>query len=241
MQPKQRKIQPNRRVLRSESKQRTASQEKHGKREIDLLLGSGVRSDVLRAFFRYPGAQLGSRELQRITDRSLSEIQRNLGLLEKIGLLERFDFESMEGGTQWVAESDFLLNKSHPWVAPLQMLIERSIGGLSVLAPVIEGLPDIDIAFVFGSYATSEQGPYSDIDLMVIGKQTLMTLAEPISEVEKRIGREIQIIAYSPEEWRSKFESQSHFVVSLMNSPKFFLVGDQPKLERITFPVLNEI
>jgi predicted nucleotidyltransferase len=210
------------------------------KRDIDLLLGSSVRADLVWAFLRYPGLQVSASLLASITRRSLSDIQRNLKILEKIGLVERFSYESLDHNSQWTPGHDFLLVKNHPWIPALRMLLERSIGSLKILSEAVSKIPDIEVAFVFGSFATSEQRPDSDIDLLVIGKHDMATLAEPISEVEKRTGREINYIAYSPDDWRTKFESRNYFVMSLIDSPKIFLIGDSKSLERITVPYLNE-
>jgi hypothetical protein len=42
------------------------------------------------------------------------------------------------------------------------------------------------------------------------------------------------VIARSPAEWREKFKARDHFVMSLIDSPKIYLVGDASKLESIT-------
>ena len=206
-------------------------------REVDWLFGSGTRVDVLWCFLQNPDDWFGSRDLEKLTGRSQSDCRRNMKILSNLGLIK-----NVRSGHNEIRLSGnrFILNKNHPWIPPLRMLLEKSIGGLSILSEAVQKLPDIEVAFVFGSFATSEQTPLSDIDLMVIGRHSLMTLAEPISEVEERIGRDIQIIAYSPEEWQNKFKERNHFVASLMGSPKIFIVGDAVKLEKITIPFLNE-
>jgi len=220
-------------------------------REIDWLFGSGTRVDVLWCFLQNPDEWLGSRDLEKLTGRSQSDCRRNMKILSNLGLIKNVRSGHCApqdlGTVLTTIEKEirlfgnrFILNKNHPWIPPLRMLLEKSIGGLRILSEAVRKLPDIDVAFVFGSFSTSEQTPLSDIDLMVIGKHSLMTLAEPIAEVEERIGRDIQIIAYSPEEWQNKFKERNHFVASLMGSPKIFIVGDAVKLEKITIPFLNE-
>jgi len=205
-------------------------------RKIDWLFGSGTRVDVLWCFLQNPDEWLGSRDLERLTGRSQSDCRRNMGILYLVGLLEPKILRGHASMEAPVSESrsSFRLNKRHPWIPALRMLLERSMGALSVLQEGLESLPGIDVAFVFGSFAVSEQEPESDLDVVIIGSQTTRTLARPISEIEKRIGREIQVMAYSAEAWRQKVELKSHFVYSLMFKPKIFLVGDNERLERIT-------
>jgi predicted nucleotidyltransferase len=223
------------------------------KRDIDMLFGSGTRVDLLWEYLWRPDQWLKPRDLARLTGRSLSDAMRNNLILSKLGLIEPYAcgggscapenfvriFKAHEEEMRIFRDS-YRLNKNHPWIPALRMLLERSIGSLKILSEAIAKIPDIEIAFVFGSFATSEQRPDSDIDLMVIGKHDMATLAEPISEVEKRTGREINYIAYSPDDWRTKFESRNYFVMSLIDSPKIFLIGDSKSLERITVPYLNE-
>jgi predicted nucleotidyltransferase len=224
-----------------------------GRLYIDLLFGSGARVDILLAYLQHSDKWLGPRELQFITGRSLSDIRRNNEILSKIGLINIYDVGENRtprnipeetnhvGKEHRMFRNHYILNNEHPWIPALRMLLERSIGSLNILQKTLSRLNGVEVAFVFGSYATSEQSPESDIDLMVIGDQTLMTLVEPISEVEKKVGREVSIVAYTPDEWRKAFEERSHFVVSMMEAPKTFLVGNQLKLDKITLGDSHEV
>jgi predicted nucleotidyltransferase len=225
---------------------------KENKRAIDLLFGSGTRIDILWAYLSNPDQWLEPRDLATLTRHTLSDVQRNNTILESLELIEHYAYcgplnpRAIGGAFPSIEElsvfgNRFTLNKDHPWIPALRMLLEKSIGSLRILSDAIQKIPDIDVAFVFGSFATSEQRPDSDIDLMVIGKHDFSTLAEPVSNVEERIGREVNYIAYTPEEWREKFAGRNHFVSSLVDSPKVFLVGDSSILDRITVPLLNEI
>jgi predicted nucleotidyltransferase len=232
------KIDSNDIEIRSNSDDQPDPSEKN-EREIDWLFGSGTRVDVLWAFLQNPDEWLGSRDLEKLTGKSQSDCRRNMIILYSIGLIEPRMVRS-ETELPSARRRPYRLRNRHPWIPTLRMLLETSIGSLSILSEAIKKLPDIDIAFIYGSFATSEQRPDSDIDLMVIGKHSLMTLAEPMSVVEKRIGREINYIANSPEDWQNKFKERNHFVASLMAAPKIFIVGDADKLEKITIPFLNE-
>ncbi len=208
------------------------------KRPIDGLFGSSVRVDLLWFLMRNPRPEYyGQRMLARLIKSSLSEVQRNLSLLRRLGLVEvDFGFEERGPETEekWGKYRSYRLNPDHPWLPALRMLLENSIGSLHVIRSELQKVEGIDVAFVFGSYATSEQKPESDIDLMIIGRHTLKTISGLISELEERLRREINVVTYSPEYWAEAFKKRSHFVASLMESPKVFMVGDAGKLEEIT-------
>lgn len=214
----------------------TTKHQPHNKRDIDQLFGSGTRIDILTLFLRSPNIQIDQRTITNVIHRSLSDVQRNLKILINIGLVETSELEILgpETGGVWIKSKDYKLNMKHPWVPALRMLIENAVGSLYILRQELKSLDGIEVAFVFGSFATSEQTPESDIDLMVIGSHSLKSLTVPISKVEENINRVVNYIAFSPEEWKRKYQERDHFVTSVLESPKLFLVADNQKLETLT-------
>jgi len=214
------------------------------KRPVDMLFGSSARVDLLWAYFQNPDEWLSLSDLERITGRHLRDVQRNNGLLYVMGLV---DIKPRTGSAHWPMENPattsrklYRINLQHPWIPALRMLLEQSVGSVAVVREVIAKEQKIDVAFIFGSYATSEQDPGSDIDLMLIGKRTLKSIVNTISDLERRLNREINAITYTPEEIHEKFRSENHFITSVLEAPKIFLVGDNKKLEEIIFGNSNE-
>jgi predicted nucleotidyltransferase len=200
---------------------------------------------------QHPDEGLEVGMLTQLTGRSQKDVERALKILATLDLV--VVLRSVGGILGHVPTEEYLgkdlkergrtryyLNKSNPWIPPLRTLLECAIGGLEVLREKLLELDGIEVAFVYGSFATSEQSPDSDIDLAVIGEQTLETLSEPVREVERRIGREISPVAYTPEVWRKKFLARSYFSVELMQSPKIFLVGDNSVLDKIIMSIPDE-
>lgn len=70
-------------------------------------------------------------------------------------------------------------------------------------------LPRYDVreAYLFGSFARSEQTPDSDIDLRLAcgNTMTLGTLYELSLELEKELGRKVDIVTNPPEHMRPAF------------------------------------
>lgn len=210
------------------------------KRPIDLLFGSGARVDVLWCLMQF--SILGQSEIMRLTGRSLKDVQRALSILNELGLVVkvRAGGGSMSPGAMNLLWDEkflknnlrtlFRLDEKNPWIAPLRMLLECAIGGLDLIKYTVREIQGVYVSFIFGSMATSEQKPYSDIDLMVIGIHDQLKLDDEIAILEKRIRREIQVISYTPGEWREAYQKKAHFVVSLMEAPKIFLKGDNQEL-----------
>lgn len=70
-------------------------------------------------------------------------------------------------------------------------------------------LPRYDVreAYLFGSFARCEQTPDSDIDLRLVcgGTMTFGTLYELSLELEKELGRKVDLVTNLPERMRPPF------------------------------------
>lgn len=66
---------------------------------------------------------------------------------------------------------------------------------------------DVLEAYLFGSFARGEQAPDSDIDLRLVCGNTMTfgTLYELSHELEKELGRKVDIVTNPPEHMRAAF------------------------------------
>lgn len=66
---------------------------------------------------------------------------------------------------------------------------------------------DVREAYLFGSFARGEQAPDSDIDLCLVCGNTMTfgTLYELSLELEKELGRKVDIVTNPPEHMRPPF------------------------------------
>lgn len=89
----------------------------------------------------------------------------------------------------------------------------------------------IRCAFVFGSVAGDTAGADSDIDLMVIGSISLRKLSSLLSGLSDRLGREINPHVITAEDFSRRLRENDHFVTSVMDSEKIFVVGSPNELK----------
>lgn len=66
---------------------------------------------------------------------------------------------------------------------------------------------DVSEAYLFGSFARGEQTPNSDIDLCLVcgNAMTFGTLYELSHELERELGRKVEIVTNPPEHMRPAF------------------------------------
>lgn len=69
---------------------------------------------------------------------------------------------------------------------------------------------DVSEAYLFGSFARGEQTPDSDIDLRLVCGNTMTfgTLYELTHELERELGRKVDIVTNPPERMRSAFRER---------------------------------
>lgn len=66
----------------------------------------------------------------------------------------------------------------------------------------------------------------SDVDLMLIGRTQLTRLAPTISQLEKQLGRSINNVLYTREEWTEKLREGDPLILNVFVGPKIPLIGD---------------
>lgn len=85
-----------------------------------------------------------------------------------------------------------------------------SLTDISTAASRVLARYDVREAYLFGSFARGEQTPDSDIDLrLVCGKtMTFGTLYELSHELEKELGRKVDIVTNPPDHMRPAFRKK---------------------------------
>jgi predicted nucleotidyltransferase/DNA-binding Xre family transcriptional regulator len=104
---------------------------------------------------------------------------------------------------------------------PLETRIQRALR---------ESQESIAVAFVFGSAARHEQGPESDVDLMVVGDVSLEELAPALRRLEQELGRQVNAVVYSEDEWRRRLGEGNPFANEVAAGAKRFVVGGADEL-----------
>jgi len=190
----------------------------------DYLFGL-ARRKLLSLFYSRPDEYFFLRQITRILGSGHGMIQRELSNLVRAGLIIR-----KQDGRSIL----YSANTRSEIFSELQSILLKTSALATKIALVLEPLrTQIDIAFIFGSMATGRQNKGSDVDLYVIGTVPFDSVIDAILPVEKEIGREINPLVYSEQEFRMKFESGSPFHRNVMESRKIFLIGNENELQTL--------
>ena len=182
--------------------------------DVPLFGSSDVRREILRRFFGRPGVVRHPRELARELRRSPTIVARELDRLERAGIL----ISERIGRTRRYRVDDM-----SPIAAEVRSLVQKTIGIEARLRDALSGLVGVRQAFVYGSYARGDDRPASDLDLFVVGDIDQEDLTERLSRVESDLGRDVNVVSYSPAEL-NRIRDQDSFVQAVLDGPKMWLV-----------------
>ena len=192
-------------------------------RPLDLLLPRN-RQQMLAAVLMHPERWWYRSELAAQMGVPPSSLQRPLAALLASGLLR-----SRRHGNRLY----FQANPDSPLFPELRGLMAKTIGLVDVLRGALAPLAaKIQVAFVYGSFARSAEVGTSDVDLFLVGTIGLAELSLPLRDVRAELGREVNPTLYSRSEFRAKVRARHHFVTSVLDGPKLFVVGTRNDLAR---------
>jgi DNA-binding transcriptional ArsR family regulator len=189
--------------------------------ELQDIVSSRVKAEILRLLFGLGRPELHLRELARQSGLSLGTVQQELRRLTRVGVVAA----RRDGNRVY-----YRANSQHPVHGELRSLVLKTSGLVGVLHQALQD-EQILLAFVFGSIARGETRADSDVDLMIIGTVRLRRLASLLSGVADRLGREINPHILTPEEFKERRQGDDHLVQSVLASPKLFVKGTGDELE----------
>ncbi len=185
------------------------------------LLSSRARAEIFRLLLSGTGEELHVREIERRSGLNDSTLRQELRKLVRLELVQsRRDSNRVY----------YRAKTENPLYPEIRNLVLKTSGLADALKSALED-KRIRVAFVFGSIASGEEKAGSDVDLMVIGRLGLRDLSRLLSGIEEKIGRELNPHVLREEEFRKRIRAREHFVSSIMETPKIFIIGSQRELE----------
>jgi len=90
----------------------------------------------------------------------------------------------------------------------------------------------IELAFVYGSVARGDEGPGSDIDLMIVGEAGFADVVGALAQAHAVLRREINPTVYPAAEFRLKSRDEP-FLARVLADKKIFVIGNQDDLGKL--------
>jgi predicted nucleotidyltransferase len=182
---------------------------------LEKLFTSRTRVKLLTLFMMNPGKAFYVREIARAADENINAVRRELANLEAIGLLQ----SERRGNAKY-----YEVNREMPLYNELSSMILKTEGVANVLQKSLSEL-GVEMAFLYGSFASGTAGAESDLDLFIIGEITEEKLILLMQEVEKKLSREINYVLFTPNEFEKRRKETDPFVANVLKEPKIMLIG----------------
>ena len=110
-------------------------------------------------------------------------------------------------------------------------LVLKTSGVAGRIQASLERLAGIEFALIYGSFAKGEEKADSDVDLLIIGDVDMDRLDSNLGKLEKTLGREINYVLYSLEEFKSKRKAKDGFLMDVLAGEKIMVIGAENGLE----------
>lgn len=161
------------------------------------ILRSDTQGRLLADLYLNPGAERTATELARRAQATLPTVSREIGRLEDAGYVT----SRTSGRNKYVQ-----VNTAHPLFAPMTDILTYSYGPLAVLPKALRGVPGLDCAYIYGSWAARLAGEPGrdpqDLDVLAIGDDIdLDRLEAAAEEARRRLHREVNARAITHKRW----------------------------------------
>ncbi|MFA6106648.1 MAG: nucleotidyltransferase domain-containing protein [Patescibacteria group bacterium] len=164
-----------------------------------LNFKSKITKEVLGYLLLNPREELYLNEMSRKFGLDRGNLARKLAELEKEGIIVK----NKKGNL-----SLYKINRGYPFLAELKKIFQKSYGLENLLKEKLKKIKGLNMAVIFGSYANDRLSAESDIDLLLVGSHKSLDAQAEIAELQKKFGREINIIDMTEKEFGKKKKAE---------------------------------
>lgn len=189
------------------------------------LLFGGYRRRALGLLLLHPEQSFHVREIARQTETNAGTLHKELARLAQAGLLTR---EQVGNQVRYGA------NRQCPVFEELASILRKTSGMADVIHDAISRLAKrIRVALIFGSVARGAERAGSDVDVLLIGDIGFADAVKALHAAQERIGREINPVVMSADEFRRRALSGDGFLREVLANEKIFLIGGEDDLGKL--------
>ena len=186
---------------------------------LSAAIFTDSQSRLYSWLFGQPERAYHLNELRRLTGLGSASLQRELNRLAAAGLVDAQAVGNLRR---------FQANPQSPVYAELVALTRKTLGTVPVLREaLLPLLPHLQSAWVYGSVAKQTDTARSDIDVMLVGNDLLLSqVLAALEPAEAQLGRKINPTCYSPQEFERRRAEPDSFVNRVLSQPTLPLIGD---------------
>jgi predicted nucleotidyltransferase len=171
-----------------------------------ISLKSEITQKVLNYFFINPHESLYVNELARKLSLDKRNLVKKIRELEGEGLL----ISRFRGNLKL-----YSINNKFPLYKEYKNIILKTLGFEEKLKTLLKEVPGIEKAYIYGSYAENKMEVHSDIDLLVIGRHSIIDLHKKINRLQQELDREINVVNMDKNEFLKRRRNKDPFITNI--------------------------
>jgi predicted nucleotidyltransferase len=180
-----------------------------------ISLKSEITQTVLNYLFLNPHESLYINELARKLALDKRNLVKKIRELEKEGLL----ISQQKGNLKL-----YSINIKFPLYKEYRNIILKTLGFEEKLKKILTGVSGIEQAYIYGSYANNKMEVHSDLDLLVIGRHSIIALQRNISRLQRELDREINVVNMDKKEFLKRRKDKDSFIVNIFKTPPIKII-----------------
>ncbi|MBF0494427.1 MAG: nucleotidyltransferase domain-containing protein [Candidatus Omnitrophica bacterium] len=172
-----------------------------------ITLRPGLTVTLLRYFFINPSQELYVNEIAK----KLALDKRNL-----VRVLNRLEAERILKSRFLGNLKLFSLNERYALVNEIRSIVLKSSGIGTKIKELARGIKGLHKLYIYGSCAKGTMGEYSDIDILAVGRHSMVELNRKLSVLQNETGREVNVINMDPDEFAKKKQMKDPFLAAVL-------------------------
>ncbi|HSX14914.1 MAG TPA: hypothetical protein VLE72_03360, partial [Candidatus Saccharimonadales bacterium] len=203
-----------------------------GRQVFEHLFGSKTRVKLLSLFLNNPDRAYYVREITRKIDEQINSVRRELSNLLSIGIIR-----SDSNNNRLYYE----VNQKYEYYPELRRIFtnlplkNKDLGETKEeeqIAKRLRTTGTVHLAFLTGSFV---RNPHISVDMMIMGDVNRSKVAKVIGDMEKDVGRELNYVIFTPEEYDYRINLNDRFLADMMDTKKIIIIDaeDSRKMQEV--------
>ena len=178
---------------------------------LEKLFGSKTRAKLLNLFFEDSSKSYYVREITRVIDEQINSVRRELLNLDSIGIIKNETFDN---------KVYYSANMKHPYAhALVSLFTAKNVDAKD--KEVVQRRSYADLAkpvknYLYGLIVTNRIPGQEGVDMLIIGDDRTKKLSHWAEVVEKKIGKPLNYVILSPDDYTYRKSVRDRFLVEVM-------------------------
>ena len=185
------------------------------------IIVSKVRVKLLQTFLDRPDELFYVRQLVRKTDEEINAVRRELGRMEKAGMVKK----EARGNRLY-----YWFDRNDPLYGDLLSLISKTVGLGGEIVKNKNKLGRIKFAMLSGRFTRRLPTKEGGVDFLIVGEVILPELARIVAKEEKRLEREVNYTIMTRNEFDFRKKRRDPFLLGILAGSRVMLIGDEEDL-----------